>query len=212
MTCTEKRFLRDVQDHQMTIIRDDGVHRHIRFQKPGSTNMFFDLITWPGHLCYTGDMGTFVFQRLQDMFEFFRADRKQKRNEENDTLAINPAYWGEKLEAIDRSAGFRKWSEATFDSRVREEFGDWLDNGELSEAQKSNAREDFENNVIDAIANGKDSAYRAALDFEFEGERPFEDWWEVDTDEYTFHFLWCCYALAWGVERYDEAKALTIAV
>lgn len=71
-TCTEERFLRDVAKHEMTVIRDDGVHRHIRFKQPDSGMMFFDLITWPGFLCYCGDMGTYVFQRTQDMFGFFR--------------------------------------------------------------------------------------------------------------------------------------------
>ena len=28
----------------------------------------FDIVTWPGYLCYSGDMGCFVFTRLPDMF------------------------------------------------------------------------------------------------------------------------------------------------
>jgi hypothetical protein len=23
---------------------------------------------------------------------------------------------------------------------------------------------------------------------------------------FTFHFLWCCYALAWGINMYDKSK------
>ena len=65
-------FLNDVKDHQMTIVRDDNIGRHLRFSKPGTSCMSFDLITWPGYLCCTGDMGTYVFKRLPDMFEFFR--------------------------------------------------------------------------------------------------------------------------------------------
>jgi hypothetical protein len=34
----------------------------------------------------------------------------------------------------------------------------------------------------------------------------FEDFREVDCEEYTHRFLWCCYALAWGIEKYDAAK------
>lgn len=71
----EQRFLNDVANHEMIIIRDDGVNRHVRFKRPNSSCMYFDLITWPGHLCYTGDMGSYVFRRLEDMFEFFRTDR-----------------------------------------------------------------------------------------------------------------------------------------
>ena len=77
-TSPDEQFLRDVAEHTMTVIREDGVSRHIRFAKPGTSCMHFDLITWPGYLCYTGDMGTYVFQRLTDMFEFFRTDREYK--------------------------------------------------------------------------------------------------------------------------------------
>ena len=65
-------FERDIGKHEMQIIRDDGVFRHVRFKRPDTICMYFDLITWPGCLCYTGDMGTYVFQRLEDMFVFFR--------------------------------------------------------------------------------------------------------------------------------------------
>lgn len=74
---TEETFLADVAAHQIHVLRDDGVHRHIRFKRPGTYCMQFDLITWPGYLCYTGDMGTYVFNRLEDMFEFFRTGRSR---------------------------------------------------------------------------------------------------------------------------------------
>ena len=32
-TCTEERFLGDVGTHEMEIIRDDGVNRHLQFRK-----------------------------------------------------------------------------------------------------------------------------------------------------------------------------------
>ena len=87
---SQEEFQKDVSQHGVTIIRDDGVNRHIRFKRPGTMCMHFDLITWPGYLCYCGDMGTYVFSRLEDMFEFFRTDRD-----------INPGYWAEKLQAVD---------------------------------------------------------------------------------------------------------------
>ncbi len=33
-----------------------------------------------------------------------------------------------------------------------------------------------------------------------------DDCWEWGCKEYTFHFLWCCYAIAWGIKTYDESK------
>src|SRR5690348_13144744 len=96
----EQWFLKDVSTHEMIVIRDDGANRHIRFKRPGTSCMYFDLITWPGYLCYTGDMGTYVFSRLEDMFEFFRTDRDYNKRKGRE-LSINPKYWGEKLQAVD---------------------------------------------------------------------------------------------------------------
>jgi hypothetical protein len=37
----------------------------------------------------------------------------------------------------------------------------------------------------------------------------FQDLWESNFERYTFHFIWCCYAIAWGIKTYDESKATT---
>ena len=96
---TEETFLKDVDQHVMEVIHEDGVFRHLRFKQPGTVCMHFDLITWPGRLCYTGDMGTFVFSRIHDMLEFFRPDAYAiaapfKRIDRN--------YWAEKVDASGR--------------------------------------------------------------------------------------------------------------
>ena len=205
--CTEERFLKDVERHEMLVIRDDGVSRHLRFKAPGTMCMHFDLITWPGCLCYTGDMGTYVFRRLHDMFEFFRTDREHMRLRDGHTLAINPGYWGEKLEAIDRGDGYREWSPDNFKQRIRKQFEEWLSENEAMDETIADATEQFEDEVIYEIDFGKEAAYRAACEFSFEGDTPFIDWWEVDTDEYAFRFMWCCYALAWGISMYDQGGA-----
>ena len=74
---------------QMEIVRDEGLHRHIKFAQPGSGLYRFDLVTWPGHLAISGDVETFVFSREPDMFEFFGGRRSR----------INPTYWAEKVKA-----------------------------------------------------------------------------------------------------------------
>lgn len=207
---TTERFLKDVANHEMSILRDDGVNRHISFWRPETSVMRFDLITWPWHLCFTGDMGTYVFQRLEDMFEFFRTDRQHNQEKK---LFINPSYWGEKLEAIDRSGGFREWDENNFKEQARSSFKDWL-HGLIKDPnfplEKSvEIEERFEDEVISLVEYkyvGKEVAYEAMQSFEYQGDLPFQDYCEVDTDEYTFRYLWCCYAMAWGIQKYDEAR------
>ena len=199
-TSLEEQFLRDVAEHAMTVIREDGVSRHIRFAKPGRSCMHFDLITWPGHLCYTGDMGTYVFQRLTDMFEFFRTDREYKKRN-GAKLAVNFSYWGEKLQATDRD-GYRKYSAEKFRANVM----DWIEQQGLTGKLGHGLRDELQSEVLDQANGGPDAAYRAARDFVWNGKQVFPDFYEVDSEDYSHRFVWCCYALAWGIEKYDASK------
>jgi hypothetical protein len=207
--CTEELFLKDVAQHQMTVIRDDGVHRHVRFKKSDSGNMYFDIVTYPHFLVYSGDMGCYVFSRINDMFEFFRGKSEGP-------LRINEGYWAEKLEATDRPDGHKEYSA----DRFREYVADRLE--QIKEAQTVDvdsddegqsvaaAFDEFEQAVKDnvlAYADAGDFRAHQALDeFEHDGHRWFSDSWEAHFDEYTFRFTWCCYALAWSIRQYDAAK------
>lgn len=198
---TAESFLKDVASHQLVVLRDDGLYRHMRFNRPGNSCMHFDLITVPGKLIYTGDMGTYVFQRLNDMFEFFRTDRSGAE------LRINTGYWAEKLIASDchgkHANGAKEFSEEKFQQRVLE----WIDETHrLDDDGKDELRANVRDRVFDA-ADGDRTGIRAMdaiHNFEHNGFR-FEDFWEVDCTEWTTPFVWCCYALAWGIARYDEA-------
>jgi len=207
MTCTEKQFLEDVGSHKMTVLKNEGVYRHLRFSKSNSTSMRFDLLTWPRHLCFTGDMGTYVFAREGDMFGFFGIDRALP---EGKVLDINPDYWHEKLVAVDSRDGSKKWSEKVFAQRARECLEEWLQDSGLPEAKKLKAMQDFENEALWGCCDGKAAAYNDVMGFEVEGECPLQDFWEVDTDEYTFRFIWCCYAIVWGIKKYNEAWAAAL--
>lgn len=202
VNCTEQIFLKDVAGHQMTVLRDDGVNRHLRFQKPGTNCMGFDVVTWPGYLCYSGDMGTYVFQRLDDMFQFFRADRRHNR-EEDQTLYINLSYWAEKLQAVDRCDGVKKYSADKF----RESVAEWLEDRDAS----NELRQAVKNEVLPYADDGESVALNAAQAFEHEGRGVFQDFWEVDLTEYTYRFIWCCYALAWGIQSYDQGCEVSCA-
>lgn len=207
--CTEELVLKDLGRHEMTVIRDDGVHRHIRFKRPDSGTYWFDLITWPGTLCIDGDCGTYVFRRLEDMFQFFRTDREYALRT-GCQLAINPGYWGEKLQSISRfGKGYKEFSEDRFRQAVKDEFDAWVDSEEPSEETKAALWDELEDRVLSYAGEGAHEAIRAAMDFEpDDGEVLFEmrDFYEHRLEDYTFHFIWCCYAIAWGVKKYDEVR------
>lgn len=184
-----ERFSRDVAGHAMQTVRCDGLDRHLRFQKPGTYNMGFDLITWRGHLCFTGDMGTYVFARIDDMFKFFRGEP-------------NPQYWSEKVLAADRHDGVTAFSPEMF----RTAIACRLDNAEAS----PEVRAAVEEQVLSAAADGEHAARDAALRFEHPSGFTFEDFWEANCHDYTYRFLWCCHALVWAIEKFYAETAVHV--
>lgn len=194
------QFTGDIALHQMQVIRDDGVHRHLRFQRPGTMCMHFDLLTWPGYLCYTGDMGTYVFRRLHDMFRFFR------RGENRGQYHIDLRYWAEKLEAADRCDGVRKWTPEKFMAEVRDYFEQHTSDDEDYPAERRAALwQEIDEQVCAAADDSEHHAWVALWEFEHDRFR-FQDW-ERDCKVWTHRFLWCCYALEWAIDTYDAQKA-----
>jgi hypothetical protein len=117
--------------HELTVMHDDGNYRNLMFRNPASSFYWFSLATWPGHLAFTGDVGSWLFRRATDMFGFFTGSSHGD---------INPGYWGEKVIA-----------------------------GEVYERPE----------------------YRLDPDDEY---------------EFKFHFLWACFAVRDGVNRYQRLK------
>lgn len=193
----EREFLRCVREHEMKILRDDNLDRHLRFKRPQTSNEYFDLITWPGSLCFTGDMGTFVFSRIADMFEFFRDERA------NGHLRINTGYWSEKLDAADRrTGGYERFEPEKFRQQV------------MRYARESGASrailQQIKDNVLPYADDGESRAFEKACGFNSNGFT-LQDFWEIDCREYTYHFVWCCYGIVWGIKQYDKFKATTSA-
>lgn len=214
--CTEDRFLGDVKEHEMIVIRDEGVNRHIRFKRLGTSCYYFDLITWPGCLCYTGDMGTYVFQRTEDMFEFFRMDRKHLRAGKR--LGINIGYWTEKLIAVDGNRGGGKVKVFDNDKFARVINGyrvrwmrDAKESGLLDKDGRRELWEAVDSDVMTALDEEGEGAIGAAYRFSHRHYASgavwqFDDLFENDFTEYTHSIIWCLYALAWGVAKYDLSK------
>jgi hypothetical protein len=194
-----EQFNRDVARHSVTVLRDDGLYRHLRCSA-GSYCMQFDLITWPGHLCYAGDMGCFVFARLPDMFEFFRGRR---------TAMVDRGYLAEKAIAADKSDGVRVYSEDLFHEAVKCDFDQFVENHDLTPEHADGLWAEIESGVLSRAAEQYD-AVEAALNFRWldhpRGRDVFPDFWEHRLEDYTARFWWCCYAIPWAIEQHDAMK------
>ncbi|MBN7332416.1 hypothetical protein [Mycobacteroides abscessus] len=194
MTTPEKMLEVSTRDHQMTVLRDDGLYRHVQFAKPGTGIWRFDLVTWPGHLVITGDLEDFHFARIPDMFEFFRKP----------VGYINPSYWSEKLCGPQRYDSF---SPDVFKRHVYEYFRDWCRwNAGPHDGPHAPLWKAIRDQVLRYTDDHNEtSAHQVLTDFHY-GDFEFVDSWEWDLKDYDFHFLLSLHAIVWGINRYDAAK------
>lgn len=235
-----ERFRRDTAKHELTILHADGLYRHLRFQQPGSSQHWFDIVTWPGSLAIKGDMGSYTFSRDRDMLDFFRRSAWAGQP--------NLQYWEEKLDAADARSGVRKFSEPLLRQHIDTDVKAWADD-DLAErllrkakeldvpagrtdllppsvvaecktehaAYMEGLREELNSELLgeysawllgdegDALAGVRQFYYRpdgAPYD-----EQPFTfDPTEWDVRDWALHYVWCCRAIVFSVEQYDQAK------
>lgn len=182
-----ERFEHDTAEHQITVLKDDGLYRHLRFKKPETSFYWYDIVTWPGRLVVCGDMGDYMFSRISDMFDFF---------EKGDQ--INPHYWSQKLQGCPTHA--RSYSHDAFCGRVREWAVDV--EGEMPPEEAVEFRAAVAEQLLDhEDAHDESAAFGLLRDFEHAGRRIYDpsDW---ELREYDFAFLWCCWAIVGGIRRY----------
>jgi hypothetical protein len=204
--CTKEEFLESVVDHKMKIVMADGVNRHIQFKKPYSRNHWFDIVTYKGALVIDGDMGTYVFRRLDDMFDFFR-----ESPEDRASLKINPEYWAEKIFATSRyEGGHEHFSPALFRDAVRLEFDQWAEAENPSEEEKEELWGELLSEVINSGALDTKGAIEAAHRFRPSDKNisfRMRDFHEYGLKDFTYRFIWNCRAIVWAIKQYDHAKA-----
>lgn len=187
----KSRFAADTAGHQMTVLLDQGLYRHLRFAKPGNSIGWYELITTPNLLTINGDMGTYMFSRMEDMFHFFgRADG-----------SINPDYWAEKIHASSDPAAV--YSAKVFTDTIRDAAIDQLD--DVDEQLHGQALAELEEEVLAYAAEGEDEA-RSALDRFGHDLLEFTDTWEYNFTDHSFRYLWNLHAIVHGIARY---RALT---
>lgn len=194
-----ERFTRDTKDHQLTILHDNGLYRHLMFRQPDTGCYWFELITTPNSLTFQGDGTAFTFRRLHDMFQFFRSSAVWDA-----PRRVNAHYWAEKV--VSQHAPvygcLQEFSEESFNEQVAEE---------LKEAEQEHPgvtaawKKETEGSWPDWDTHCEDGAREALRDFRFDKFR-FEDTYEWNLRDWDWWYLWACHAIVWGIGRYDAAK------
>jgi hypothetical protein len=211
MSGVAERFARDTARHEVTVLRDDGLYRHLRCQAPDTWMYGFEIVTWPGYLFIGGDIEDFVFARTADMFDFFEKGSA-------DSEGINPHYWAQKLQGADaRSSGGRKYTVEAFQFRILEWARGALQawDEEAAEADREWDDEHFavyphlligalEREVFPLHPYDEREAHAALDDWQW----LFGETWEWDLREFDPWFLWACHAIVWAIERYRDLSAV----
>jgi hypothetical protein len=178
----------------MAVLHEDGLYRHLAFRRPDTSLYWFDLVTWPGHLTFTGDMGCWTFRRTDDMIGFFATG-----------LGINPGYWAEKCIC----GPTRAYDPDSLTEHVADAYRDYADSFGWPLTRTRSLWAEIQDRVLSQ--SDDEGAARAALrDFSFASsltstERiffEFYDAWEWELHSFTHQFLWVLYAIRWGVNRY----------
>lgn len=193
------RFTADVVDHEMEIRLDQGLYRHLCFlcqpvpyAVPSTLNCSFELLTAPGTLVISGDMGTYSFSRLSDMFHFFDAPSGR----------INPDYWSQKVTAQDVHTPVKSFSQTRFRQVVREDFDDRK--YDFDPADQQILWQSIDQHILQDPDTYHEIGAREALrSFKFQSfDYSSSDEWCFD--DFSHHFLWCLEAIVFGIGRYRE--------
>lgn len=198
---TAEQFLADVSNHKMAVKLDNGLYRHLMLRQPGNSNMWFEIVTWPGRLTVSGDMGTWTFARLEDMFKFFRDGK----------MRINADYWSEKIEQ--GVHGGRNEAKVFSEDLFKKQLLDRLAGYELHPDDLAEVTEALQDEVLnqdckyDLLIAARDFKHR--FDHQPGDQRRYFQFDSCDLPsgkEYSYHFLWCLYAIVWAIQQYDAVR------
>lgn len=193
-------FEKEIADHELKVIIDNGVNRILEFRnKNGSSNQFFNVLQTRNHICFTGDMGDFVFtNHNEDMLAWFHGN-------------MSMAYINEKC----RAGETRDYSEDTaregIESMVTDFCYDYKDDFFNDEDFKESQYDEWRNELLEDVLG----------DLDFENEFTLHDSayslsvrvndsikFEIDTSDglscrgYTHRFNWCVLAMNKAAELY----------
>jgi len=202
----KQQFEEDTSLHELSIIRDDGVYRHLRCAQPGTWCYGFDVVTWPGYLAIVGDAGDYLFSRLNDMFEFFGDGTKYSDG-------INPHYWAQKLQGPGMGSVLsEEYSHETFEAVMAE----WVRQASLDDMEQEQLvypgliQEALQRERIYEYTHSETEAREIIHELQREGII-HQDTWEWDLRDYRRDFLWCCWGIIWAIGQYQKQRELVVA-
>ena len=195
----KRAFDRDIAEHKVVVLHDDGLYRHLRCGRPNTIMYSFNIVTWPGYLAAVGDMGDYVFSRIPDMFDFFGDGTKYEGE-------INPYYWAQKLQGTGHSRDMsRVFSLDAFEERVKQWAAGVIDYYDPNAVERDRFKLAVKTELLDCKPLSGHEAHDLLRRFEVDGIS-ISDSWEWDIEEFRYDYLWCCYAIVWAIAKYQAGE------
>lgn len=193
-----RSFAEETAEHVMTVLHDDGPYRHLRFRKPGTAIFGFDVVTWPGHIAISGDMGDTTMARIDDMISFVAKPGSDQ---------ISFGYWVEKIVANDGPK--REWSQRLLEAQLRDSWREQCCDNDVDPESDLATRwwNDLEDAILNAGCDGDEHEQRAALD-RFTGDVELYETWEWDCSDLPFHLYWRMLALRHAANTYLTQRSV----
>lgn len=219
-------FVSQTEEHQLTVLREDGLYRHMRMSAPGTSMWSWTVNTFPGYLTVVGDIADgYTFSRIEDMLNFFELGARSWNYYADGAPCIDFRYWAEKLSG-GRSSNMRVYSQKSFLASVTdimeqdEDLGLEMENEIRAEALEC---EGDSETVVKLLAEAQkiksdrdalieDARYHAENEndaYEWLNDHPkhFTDIFDIDIRTWDRHFVYACYAIALTVKKYREYQA-----
>ena len=197
---TAEEFAVMLRDHEMTIEHDDGLYRHLHCRSSKHCFDWFDIVTWPGSLAFSGDLGSYTFSRTDDMLGFFAG---------KDGRDLPFDYWAQKAVAVDRHSGMKTHSKRALLQFVVDRAKDMI--SDLEDGDRKGRREIIEaaRELIDDVrhCNTWFEMTDTVVNFNKAG-LSFEDAESLPDPVLVQRFYLACRCINWAANRYWQAKKL----
>lgn len=214
-------------------VLDDTPHfKRLRFMSPTESCIDrFDLVVWPGYLLIVGDMGEYLFRREPNMLAFFRESEEEAREEIpaiNPSYWAEKcvAQGRENIREPDGAEEFYAQVHQLIGEYQREEQAEAACDEDASDEERETSARLVEEiaercgemtaALLTETQNWDDGANCARCcrvravenlrdhdEVGAEFEEILTDFWEHSSEHFTFHYLWNCIAIVWGIRQYD---------
>lgn len=171
------------KDHEITCLLNQGVYRHYECRnRSGTSNYAFHVVTFPGRLIVSGDIGDLMLCRVHDMFQW--APR-----------AIESiAYFAEKVVGGDTKEYCHEVTQEVISEA-------WKEIDERRDQEDGDPEDNYEYDLLISDITNPHTTLTEMHDSQFWDGCDFPD-----TENWKPNFLWCREALRWFFANHEKGN------